>query len=321
MGLFDTNLSAEEKYGKACLLTFSGKQKSFEKGYKIFAELDQNGFSEAALVLAMMSQNLSEKYQYIIKAASTGNCEAIWQSTMFMPHSFIPNKENPADALWENTCLKAAERFNVDAMNEMGNVYNRRKNYAEAMYWYSMANAYGHKDGRISQTGLASAWLAAGAPRTFLSGSPRFDKARFDCAISYLEWNAGMKISKPIQEIIAYVLDGIPIAAFLAGDIFESLNNDEMAYKMYNAISFTNDPHGLRCYADMLMMGKGTGRDPAAAQKYYELAARGGDREAMFITGEFLKMTNANMAAYWYGLSHVRGYKSATDRLQQLANR
>lgn len=320
MGLFGSKLSAEEKYGKACLLTFSGNKKSFEKGYKLFVELDQEGFVEASLVLAMMSGNPSDKYTYITKAARTGNCEAIWQSTMFMPHSFIPNRAIAQDALWEDTCLKAAERFNVDAMNEIGNVYNRRKNYAEAMYWYSMANAYGHKEGKISQTGLASNWLAAGAPRTFQQGSPRFDKARFDCAICYLEWNAGMTISKPIQEIVAYVLAGIPIAAFLAGDIFESQKNDEMAYKMYNAIAFTNDPHGLRCYADMLMMGKGTVQDPKTAQEYYKMAANGGDREAMYITGEFLKGTNVNLAAYWYGLSHVRGYKMATERLKQLAN-
>ncbi len=320
MGLFGSNLSTEEKYGKACLLTFGENQKLFEKGYKSFVELDQAGFVEASLVLAMMSRNPSDKYTYITKAAKAGNCEAIWQSTMFMPHSYIPNRAVAQDALWEDTCLKAAERFNVDAMNEMGNIYNRRKNYAEAMYWYSMANAYGHQEGKISQTGLASNWLAAGAPRTFQHGSPRFDRARFDCAICYLEWNTGMKITKPIQEIVAYALAGIPIAVFLAGDIFEAQNNDAMAYKMYNALAFTNDPHGLRCYADMLMMGKGTNTDPGTAQKYYQLAALGGDREAMYITGEFLKGTNVNLAAYWYGLSHVRGYRMATERLQQLAN-
>lgn len=319
MGLFGSNLSTEEKYGKACLLTFSENPKQFEKGYKIFTELDQNGFVEAALVLAMMSRNPQEKYTYISKAANAGNAEAIWQSTGYIPHSYIPNRAIPTDALWEDTCLKAAERFNVDAMNEMGNVFKRRKNYAEAMYWYSMANAYGHHEGKISQTCLASEWAAAGAPRAFQPGSPRFDKARFDCAICYLEWNAGMKITKPIQEIIPYVLTGIPIAAFLAGDIFEANNDYEMAYRMYNAISFSNDPHGLRCYADMLLQGKGTAQDPASAVELYQLAASGGDREAMFITGEFLRQSNINMAAYWYGLAHVRGYKPATERLRQLA--
>ena len=50
------------------------------------------------------------------------------------------------------------------------------------------------------------------------------------------------------------------------------------------------------------------------------MAAERGEREAMFVMGEFTKGSNKNIAAYWYGLSHTRGYEDSLDRLIQIAN-
>lgn len=90
-------------------------------------------------------------------------------------------------------------------------------------------------------------------------------------------------------------------------------------HRMYNMISFENDPHGLRCYADMLFAGRGVQKDVQSAIRFYQMAAERGEREAMFIMGEFVKVSNKNLAAYWYGLSHTRGYEHALARLTQLA--
>ena len=94
-----------------------------------------------------------------------------------------------------------------------------------------------------------------------------------------------------------------------------------MAYKMYNAIAFEKDPHGIKCYADMLFTGRGIERDVNGAVRMYNMAANLGERSAMFIMGEFTKAQNKNMAAYWYGVSHSRGYEHSLTRLMQLAGK
>ena len=81
------------------------------------------------------------------------------------------------------------------------------------------------------------------------------------------------------------------------------------------------DPHALKCYADMLATGRGVEKNITEAVRKYEEAAELGERDAMFITGEFTKEKNKYMAAYWYGLSHTRGYKYALTRLVQLSKK
>ena len=95
----------------------------------------------------------------------------------------------------------------------------------------------------------------------------------------------------------------------------------EMAYKTYNAIAFDNDPHGLKCYADMLMTGRGTNQRPTEAFKVYEKAAVAGDRESMFTMGEYYRNNgNINLSAYWYGKAYARGYEPAEARILQIAS-
>ena len=69
----------------------------------------------------------------------------------------------------------------------------------------------------------------------------------------------------------------------------------------------------------MLFAGKGVERDFPSAIRMYTLAAEKGERGAMFVVGEFTKNTNKNMAAYWYGVSHTRGYEASLQRLIQLS--
>ena len=70
----------------------------------------------------------------------------------------------------------------------------------------------------------------------------------------------------------------------------------------------------------MLATGRGVAKDLQSALRFYQKAAELGEREAMFVMGEFTKETNKNIAAYWYGISHSRGYQHAQTRLIQLAN-
>lgn len=308
-------LSKEEKYGQAWLYMASGRQSD---GIRLFKELDAAGYDEGSIALAMYTSDQTERKRLVKKAADAGNYEGLWEYCGFLQHSYCPVPGNKADDLWLSYCLKAAENGSVDAMNELGNVYNRKNNYAESMYWYAMANANDHPDGAISMAGIARKWVQAGAPRNKMPGSPKFDEKRFKCAISYLEMHADMRVSMPPQEVVPMVLEGVPIAAYLAGDIFEAIGNEEMAYKMYNAIAFENDAHGLRCLADMLMTGKGTERNVNDAIRMYQEAAELGERGAMFVMGQFEKSSNKLKSAYWYGLSHTRGFEHALSGLMDL---
>jgi TPR repeat protein len=71
----------------------------------------------------------------------------------------------------------------------------------------------------------------------------------------------------------------------------------------------------------MMFAGRGTNRDVQGALKMYTEAAELGDRAAMFTVAEFTKNSNANLAAYWYGVAHSRGYQHALPRLKQLADK
>ena len=322
MGLFnfgrkqESELSDRERYGLAWL-KIVGKGRA--KGLRIMRELSEEGFVEATVALAMFAGSASERKALYESVLDSNHCEALWGYTAFLPHAFCPNPNNGNDERWVNMVLKAAEHGCVDAMNEMGNICNRNNKYAESMYWYVMANAHDFPDGSISLAGIAKKWAAAGKPYAFDARTSSFTEARFKCAITYLEMHSNTKRTIPLDDIIRLTLAGEPIAAYLAGDIFEADEQHEMAYRMYNAISFENDPHGLRCYADMLYTGRGVDMDRKNALRMYETAAELGERAAMFVTGHFWESTNKNMAAYWLGMSHVRGFAPALQKLIQLS--
>lgn len=167
--------------------------------------------------------------------------------------------------------------------------------------------------------GIARKWQGAGCPRGFVAGSPKYDEDRHTCAIAYLEMHSNQELTATPDEMISLVLKGVPLAGYFTGDLFESIGNEEMAYRMYNALAFENDAHAVKCYADMLAAGKGVERDMQNAVRFYSLAAELGERSAMFVVGEFTKGQNKNLAVYWYGVSHTRGYEHSLQRMIQLA--
>lgn len=313
----ENQMSNEEKYGKAWLLIVGERERTH--GLQMLSELDGAGFIEGTIALSMFCENLSERKALIKKAAEADNPEGLWEYCGFLPHSYRPNPNDASDALWEKTCLKAAEKGSVDAMNEMGNIYHRRGHFAESMYWYAMASAHDHAEGKMGMMGITVEWVQNGRPRDFVKGSQEFDEARHQCAIAYLELLSNTDFSSTPDEIIKLVLDGVPIACYFVGDYYESVGNDEMAFKMYQALAYEKDAHAMKCCADMLFSGKGTPRDPQSATLMYMEAAKKGDRTAMFIAGELTKASNKELAAYWYGVSHTRGYEHSIERLIQLA--
>lgn len=325
MGLFDIfkkNTSAElsdrEKYGQAWLQIVG--QKNRTKGLQTMRELSDKGFVEGSIALAMFTENTQDRKALYKKAADQNHPEGLWGYSGFLEHSYVPDPEDPDDAKWEAYCLKAAQHGSVDAMNELGNIFNRRGQYPQSMYWYAMANANDFPNGQMSLNGIARKWYNDGMPYEY-EETEGFTEAKYKCAMFYLEMWADQEITTPIDEYIRLNLAGEPLAAYLTGDLFESAGNMEMAYRMYNAISHENDAHGLKCYADMLFTGRGVEKDVQGALRMYQLSAEQGDRAAMFVVGEFTRNQNANLAAYWYGVAHTRGYQNALQRLIQLAKK
>ena len=308
--------SNEEKYGEAWLLIVGQSEK--ERGIKMMRELDEIGFTEATIALSMFAEDSVERNTLIKKAADAGNTEGLWQYCCSLFHAYVPNFDNPADAYWLKNCLKAAEMGCADAMMELGNVFHRKGNYPESMYWYAMSNAYDHPSGQYSMECLAKEWVTKMCPRVF-NKSANFNETRYKCAISYLELNSEINLSTSPEDFIKLVLDGEPIAAYFAGDLFESLGNEKTAFEMYSVLAKKGDAHALRCCVDMMFTGRGTTKNVMGAIQNYKKAAEAGDRTAMFVTAEFLKSNNKNMAAYWYGVSHSRGYSYSLDRLVQLS--
>ena len=105
------------------------------------------------------------------------------------------------DNKWLNYCVIAAENDCVEAMNELGNVFHRQKNYPESMYWYAMAYANGKENGQTSMEGIAKEWKLAGAPRDYIKGTDRFDESRYKCAIWYLELYAGLTPTTNVNDL------------------------------------------------------------------------------------------------------------------------
>ena len=314
MGLFkknndsNTDLSNEEMYGIAWLLIVSQKQR--DEGFEILRRLEKVGFIEAAIALSMFESG-EERKRLITKAANAGNSEGLWQMCSILPKS---------DPMWEKYCTDAAESGCVDAMLEMGNIFHRRKNYAESIYWYYLANTNDHEEAEISIKGIAREWNAAGCPKEYEPGSPKFDRDRYLCALFYLETISNDDISVDFDDIVRLAIKGVSMAGYIAGDVFELKGNDELAFQVYNSAALSNDAHANRLCADMWYYGKGVEKDEFMARSMYFKAAKMGDRTAMFCLGQFSILNKYN-AAYWYGVSHTRGYKSSLLKLYQLGNK
>ena len=309
----------EREYGLAWMSIIGGTDRS--QGLRMMQILDTAGFIEGTIVAAMFCEDPGERKALLEKAADADNPEGLWQYSCLLPHSYLPNLNNAKDAVWESTCLRAAEYGSVDAMNEMGNVFHRRKHYSESMYWYAMARAYGHPDGLISMQGITREWKHNGSPKQFIKGSRTFSEERHRCAINYLEAFSGdIIMDGDITEIIDLLVDGEPLAAYYTGDFYTALHNDKMVFKIYNDfIAHTKDAHAMKICADMLLVGRGTAINQQRAYELYRAAARAGDRSAMYKAGEITENTDMSMAAYWYGLSHSRGYPKALQALKKIA--
>ena len=118
---------------------------------------------------------------------------------------------------------------------------------------------------------------------------------------------------------LASQFDYVPAIMWM-GDFAESaMQNAEQAVFWYKKAADMGDGNGARCYADMLMTGKGVARNPQQAMHYYADAADKGVPEAAFVLGEFLRNSgDRENAIKAYKQALAGGYQPASIRLQQM---
>ena len=294
-----------------------------EKGY---AELEKLAprFPEAGVVLGQYYHGTDPAIarKYFKLAADKGIAEAQWGYSQMLPHSRVLDFSDPRDKEYLKYCLAAAQGGCPDAANEMGNICHRKQYYEESTYWYGMAYCLEHPSGMTSLRGITKEWLQnGGVSDQFNAHLDGFSEDMRQTALKlYKMFNSSLDV-KDMDDLMTLTMGGENLAGFIMGQLMEQRNGDEIAYDVYNALAFGNHPHALRCYADLLMAGKGTERDVGAAFRIYEKAAKGGNAVAMFAMGQkAVKDGDKYLAAAWFGQAYTRGFEMADDWLSKLAD-
>lgn len=315
------NMSIENmrRYGKLMLLLLDPDTR--EAGYAAMAKME-NEFPEAGISLGQYyygsDQEKAKKHFGI--AADAGIAEGQWSYSQLLPHSDVLDLSDTDDKEYLKYCLAAAEGGCPDAANEMGNICHRKEFYAESTYWYGMAYSLEHPSGMVSLRGITKEWATRGKSKAYAPHIEGFTEDRHETTLLlYKMFNQSLEV-EDMDKLMKLALGGENLAGFIIAKVFEQHQHDDMAYKVYNALAFENHPYALRCYADMLLAGKGTEKDIEAAFRMYEKAALGGNATAMFAMGQKAsKAGDKNLAACWFGMALGRGMEMAGEWLSKLA--
>lgn len=118
---------------------------------------------------------------------------------------------------------------------------------------------------------------------------------------------------------IASKFDYIPAIMWM-GDFAESvMQNMQQAAFWYKKAADLGDGNGARCFADMLISGKGVERNLQLAMHYYADAADKGVPESAFVLGEFLRNNgDRENALKAYQKAVGGGYTPAQSRIDQM---
>lgn len=316
----DASLENMRRYGKYMLLLLD--EDTREAGYTALEKME-SVFPEAAINVGQYYNGIDPQKakKHFLVAADKGIAEAQWCYSQLMPHPTVLDFSVVEDREYLKYCLAAAEGGCSDAANEMGNICYRKEFYEEATYWYGMAYALEHPSGLAGVKGITKEWAKKGISKEFRAHIDGFTEERHATSLLlYKMFNQSLDVAD-IDDLMALAMKGENLAGFIAGLIFEQHNKDDMAYKVYNVLAFENHPHALRCYADMLLAGKGTKRDVNAAFRFYEQAAKGGNATAMFAMGQLAaKSGDKYLAACWFGQAYSRGMDMAGESLGNLAD-
>lgn len=150
-----------------------------------------------------------------------------------------------------------------------------------------------------------------------------FLKKEFEKAISLLENQTRDSVHRAYDLMgnMASKFDYIPAIMWM-GDFAEgAMQNMQKAAFWYKKAADLGDGNGARCFADMLMAGKGVERNFPHAMHYYADAADKGVLEAAFVLGEFHRNNGEHENALKaYQTAADGGYYPAQTRIDQMKN-
>lgn len=325
MGLFSRKphtgsqrLTQQQQYGQNMLMLLSTRTRT--RGYELMQGLEDDGFAEAGIVLGQYAQQKSPRTAktHFDIAARVGIAEGYWGAAGCIHHHHTPDLTNRADAQWVECCRQAAMGGCADAMNELGNIYNRLDMFTPSMYWYQTADIYEHPQAQMGVRGIAARWLGAGMPDACPNG---FEQDKHEIALCFMKIQTQQDITAALQKMMRLALgdSGAAAAAFIAKMYENAGQSPQTVFRWYSVGAQNGDVESVRCLADMTLAGQGAPQDAAAAFRLYEEAAHAGSKQAMFVMGEKARAAGDRLtAAYWYGMSYVRGYENAVKRLEQL---
>ena len=314
------SLTLEERYGKASLSAY--KSTDWTAATEEFLKLEEQGLGEASVALGQLAQmdNKEKALTHFRKAAAKGIAEGAWGYAGLIGHQYIADI-NGEDKEWYQYCLQAANKGCCDAMNELGNMYNRIEDYLGAFYWYQMAAYYEQPNGYQTVMALLNKWRNSGSPTV----SESIDGVRpNDVANATRIFRCMTKqdtLDPALMDTFMHLAmeDNNEIMGLFIGHFFEdAVKMDGNAKMGYQLAAHNNSIMGMKCLADMLAAGRGCERNMQNALGWYIEAANLGEKTACFIMGEFYRTQNKKyLAAYYYSMSFRRGYQPAYTRLLQ----
>ena len=314
------SMSLKERYGKASLKAY--KSGDWSEAVEEFQRLENEGLGEASVALGQYAQmdDKDKALEHFRKAAAKGVAEGAWGCAAILGHAYQADIEG-ADQEWYQYCLQAARGGCCDAMNELGNMYNRRNDYLGAFYWYQMAAYYEHPQGYSAVGGTLSKYMAAGRPpvASSIDGVRPKDARNALSIFRCLTRQDNLDQARMDAFMHAAMEDDNEIMGLFIGHFFEdTVKMDGNARLGYQLAAHNNSIMGMKCLADMQAYGKGCERNMQAATEWYQAASDACEKTACFVMGEFMRKQNPDLAAYYYAVALRRGYEPAYSRLQQM---
>ena len=313
------SMSLKERYGKASLRAY--KTGNWSEAIEEFRKLEDEGLGEASVALGQYVQisDKSKALAHFRKAAAKGVAEGAWGCAAILNHVYQADI-NGVDKEWYRYCLQAAQGGCCDAMNELGNMYNRRNDYLGAFYWYQMAAFYEHPQALYAVSGTIDKYKAAGRPKvaSTIDGVHPNDVKNAISIFRCITQQDKLDQTRMDNFLSEAMNDNNEIVGLFIGQFFENIKMDGNAKLGYQLAAHNNSIMGMKFFADMQAFGRGCERNLKNAYGWYKAAADAGEKTACFIMGEFLRKPSPHLAAYYYAVSYRRGYEPALTRLLQM---
>lgn len=221
----------------------------------------------------------------------------------------------------------------------MAKEYEKGHAYSSAAGWYKKAYNAGYKSAKadyercynpyhIDDPVSISGERGCGTPHLmYVSKMEDKQNKDFADAVKKLNDNPTEAEAKSAVQTIILIANSYNCAcddSFVwMGHFCEEIQEDYVSAATWFRKAAENDhAEGARCYADMLMIGRGVSANVQEAIKYYSIAAEKGHPEAQFVLGEYYK-TQGNIVASlkYYNLAAKNGYEPARIRITQLERR